>query len=406
MVEMKKILAFFLTVVFIADVFAFQIGEDLPDIRGFIESDFGIKLSEDKDITKRDDYNIFEQRLQLNTKYYPKYPQCLWDWQTEFNLTSDFLVDWYFSGSTQVDLRQLNISLTPRDLLDIKIGRQILTWGTGDYLFINDIFPKDYVSFFIGRDDEYLKKPTEAIRFLVYPEIFNIDLVLMPWFVSDTIPDGERVSFYDQIESRIIGEDLEWHLDEPSRKFENTEFAMRIYRSYGSYEGAVYFYRGFYRTPVGVVAPFIKEFFYPRLNVYGASLRGPIWGGIGNIEYGYYNSMEDTSNLLIGYEKDLGNDFRIGFQYLYKDVIDNDYRYLLTSRITKLLFRQTLILSFFVFYSPSDDDTYLRPLVEYNVTDSFRLDIGANLIWGKDKTTEFGQVEDNKNIYVRARYSF
>ena len=36
---------------------------------------------------------------------------------------------------------------------DLKIGQQVLTWGTGDYVFLNDLFPKDYQSFFSGRDD-------------------------------------------------------------------------------------------------------------------------------------------------------------------------------------------------------------------------------------------------------------
>ncbi len=49
-------------------------------------------------------------------------------------------------------------------MVNLKIGRQVFTWGTGDYLFINDLFPKDYESFYIGRDDEYLKRPSEAVK--------------------------------------------------------------------------------------------------------------------------------------------------------------------------------------------------------------------------------------------------
>ena len=37
---------------------------------------------------------------------------------------------------------------------DVKIGQQVLTWGTGDYVFLNDLFPKDYPSFFAGRSDD------------------------------------------------------------------------------------------------------------------------------------------------------------------------------------------------------------------------------------------------------------
>ncbi len=40
---------------------------------------------------------------------------------------------------------------------DLRLGRQIVTWGVGDLLFVNDVFPKDWSAFFSGRPLEYLK---------------------------------------------------------------------------------------------------------------------------------------------------------------------------------------------------------------------------------------------------------
>jgi hypothetical protein len=51
-------------------------------------------------------------------------------------------------------------------------------------------------------------------------------------------------------------------------------------------------------------------------------------------------------------------------------------------------------------------DGYLRPSVEYDITDNWKADLGANLAWGRDDYTEIGQSENNRNIYVRVRYSF
>ena len=76
-------------------------------------------------------------------------------------LRADFLYDAILSeqdvdleeGQGAIDLREAYILLYPSDSLDLKVGRQILTWGTGDLLFINDMFPKDWQSFFIGRDE-------------------------------------------------------------------------------------------------------------------------------------------------------------------------------------------------------------------------------------------------------------
>lgn len=45
------------------------------------------------------------------------------------------------------DIRSLNVAFRPSDVLDVKIGRMVSTWGTGDLVFINDMFPKDWQSF-------------------------------------------------------------------------------------------------------------------------------------------------------------------------------------------------------------------------------------------------------------------
>ncbi|WP_221895381.1 hypothetical protein [Bathymodiolus japonicus methanotrophic gill symbiont] len=66
------------------------------------------------------------------------------------NIVSDFLYDPIAlnqhadlqTGNGWVDLREANIAFSPFSFMDIKFGRQILTWGTGDLIFINDLFPK------------------------------------------------------------------------------------------------------------------------------------------------------------------------------------------------------------------------------------------------------------------------
>ena len=168
------------------------------------------------------------------------------------------------------------------------------------------------------------------------------------------------------------------------------------------------------------------------MDVYGTSISGAILGGIGNAEVGYVNSREDSNGnnrliansmfkTMIGYSKDLGNDLKIGFQYYYEqtlnyanyrdNLLSQDYRWdecrhLITNRITKLLMSQTLVLSLFTFYSPSDKDGYVRPSASYDINDQWKVTLGANLPWGEDDITEFGQMKKNKNIFVRVRYGF
>ena len=408
----------------------FALFDNGPVVRGFFENAYGVKVSDDT--TKRDSFNMLEQRLQLETRIYPEWTQTLSDWTAELEVKGDFTVDEYYNGRTDAELRNLSLFLVPTDWMDVKAGRQIFTWGTGDYLFVNDLFPKDYISFYIGRDDEYLKKPSDGIKTSFYTDAASLDLIVIPDFEPSTFFTGQRVSFFDSFTGGIAGTNSDRTLLEPSRDPEDAEYASRLYRNFGSYETALYFFRGHYKLPQGYLNELDHELFYPRLDVYGASIRGPGAGGIVSFEFGFYNSRQDDkgdnrliansmNKFLFGYAKDLGNDLSAGVQYLFEQTLQYDnylnallpndfvwdrYRHLLTLRLTKLFKNQTVKANIFTFYSPSDKDGYVRPSVDYNMNDNLILSLGANLAWGRDNYTEFGQMARNKNIYTRIRYGF
>jgi hypothetical protein len=67
---------------------------------------------------------------------------------------------------------------------------------------------------------------------------------------------------------------------------------------------------------------------------------------------------------------------------------------------------QNLTLSLFTFYSPSDEDAYLRPKIQYKIDDHWSAEIGGNIFVGEEDHTFFGQFEKNTNVYGGVRYSF
>lgn len=399
------------------------------DWHGFLETAYGVKISNDE--TKKKHYNLFEQRFQLKTTYFVEGENYFSQKSTVFNFKADGVVDGYFDGHSTGDIREMNLSLTPFSLMDVKAGRQILTWGTGDYLFINDMFPKDYVSFFLGRHDEYLKKPSDALKMSFYPQAFNLDVIVMK-FEPNTHAQGDQLSFFDSFEGGIAGDESLRYLIEPSSKVSNSEIALRLYRQFGSLEAALYYFHGFDKSPRSYHNEIKKELYYEKLDVYGASIRTPFAGGISNIEIGYISSSQDPDgdNRLIqnsmlkamtGYSKDLGNDLSVGVQYYYEQTLDygaykrnllpqdfswDQQRHVLTQRITKLFKQQTVTCSLFNFYSPSDQDGYLRLNTGYDMNDQWNITTGINIPWGEEEKTEFGQMERNKNIYLRVRYTF
>ena len=85
---------------------------------------------------------------------------------------------------------------------------------------------------------------------------------------------------------------------------------------------------------------------------------------------------------------------------------EEEYRQVMTLRMTKLLMSQNLALGLFVFYSPSDDDAYFRPNINYKIDDHWIVDLGGNFFVGSDKSSFFGQFEKNNNIYLSVRYGF
>jgi hypothetical protein len=352
-------------------------------------------------------------------------------------VVSDFLYDPVLNehaidlenGDGWLDLRQANLLLRPSSFMDVKLGRQINTWGTGDLLFINDLFPKDWNAFFIGRDDEYLKAPSDAIKTALFSDWVNLDVVYTPQFDSDRYIDGRRLSYWNG--QAFAGSDGTVDADKPDDAFRDDEWAARLYRSFGAYEVAAYGYDGFWKSPGGIDGV-TGEATFPRLQVFGASARGPLGKGILSVEGGWYRSVDDgdgdeptvknsEARYLIGYEQELMRNLTGGIQYYIENMLDygayrrvlptgteasDEVRQVVTVRLTKLLMSQNLRAGLFVYYSPTDQDAYLRPNVNYKIDDHWITEIGGNVFVGKHDYTFFGQFENNNNLYVSLRYGF
>ncbi len=388
------------------------------DLTGFVEFRYGSRLENDP---YEKDESISEGRVQLEVGKD-------FDWgvlQAKGDMVGDN-IDEELRGIS----RELNVAFSPVDMMDVKIGRQTLTWGTGDLVFINDLFPKDWKAFFIGRDDEYLKAPSDAVRAGIFLDIVNIDLIWSPVFNGSEYIDGSRLSYWNSFLGRTAGSDAVLDADKRDWVFGNSEYSLRLSKNISGTEVALYGYCGYWKTPEGF-DPNTMKLFHPGLSVYGASIRSQVLGGIGNLEAGYYDSRDDRNGddpfirnseirFLTGFERELTKDFNGGFQYYLEWMSDYDeykknmgntpkkdeYRHLLTLRLTKLLMDQNLILSLFAYYSPSDEDAYLRPKVHYKVTDALSVEAGANCFLGSEKHSFFGQFQDNTNAYAGVRWTF
>ena len=358
--------------------------EDSAVWSGFLEAGLGTRFDEDPLVDKRN--TLEELRWRIESEWRPG--------KVTVGVRADAIYD-AIESKWDADFRDLTAAFSLGDTIDVKVGRQVQTWGTGDLVFLNDLFPKDFVSFFAGRDDEYLKAPGNAARFTWYSDAINADFVWTPIFEPDIYLTGERFSFYSPQAGENIAPSPPFHAPEPDESFSNGEFALRLYRTVESTEYAVYAYRGFFKQP-----PFAE------MNAYGASFRRPAGPGLFNIETSHYDSDTDQTRFLLGYEWEAQPRFTVGLQYYLERNEAAKNRYMLTNRLTYRAGMDKYTWSLFTFYSPSDDDYYFRPQFTYRHSDDWSLTAGANLLGGDETHTFFGQLDDASNAYVRVRYHY
>jgi hypothetical protein len=398
------------------------------DVHGFADYRYGQRTQSD---TYQDDDTLNEARFQLDLSRQG-------DWLT-LQFKGDFIHNPYEDdsdvdlerGEGFFDLREFYGMFSPTEWMDVKIGRQILTWGTGEYLFVNDMFPKDWQSYFLGRDDEYLKAPSDAAFASFFADSINIDVAFTPRFDPDRFITGEYISFYNGGLGRRSGDDAVVDPDIPDEWFKDYELAVRAYRNIEGYEVAAYLYDGYWKSPGGM-DPNTGQPIFPDLSVYGASVRGNLASGIANLELGYYDSTDDSggSNPMVnnsevrwlaGYQREIAVELTMGLQYYVEWMMDyGDYkrslpvgakdrdemRHVVTLSLRKMMMSQKLSTSLFAYYSPSDKDSFIRPQIGYKHTDAIKVFAGANIFSGSDEHTFFNQFEHNSNVYAGLRYTF
>ena len=381
---------------------------------GFVEGAAGARWT---DVDNLDRLSLGELRLRVETGY---------AWRAfQFDFKGDLVLDQAVEDF-DAELRELATTFRPGQRVDVKLGRQVLTWGTGDLLFLNDLFPKDFISFFAGRDEDYLKSPSDTARVSIFTAAANIDLAWTPRFSPDGYLYGERFAFWDPVLGDVAAPADPRRADEP----DSGELALRLFRTAGATEYALYGYAGRWKQPLGSGVD--GEPLFPRLRTWGASVRAPLHRGIFNAEAAWYDSRDDRSGddpavpnselrMLLGYEQELVRNLTAGTQ-LYAERIQghdrllagapdpqharDEWRTVATLRLTWRALRDTLTSSLFVFVSPSDEDYYLRPSIAWRRDDHWLLAAGLNLFGGRYDHTFFGQLEDDSNGWLRLRYFY
>ncbi|MDA8110672.1 MAG: hypothetical protein M0015_18940 [Betaproteobacteria bacterium] len=341
------------------------------------------------------------------------------DFVGRFDLLRDAAVN-----DTRVITRELYGDATSQKA-SARLGRQVITWGVGDLLFINDTFPKDYVALFTGEPMQYLKLGSDALKLDAYPGSTTVELVAAG-FRPDHTPTARRFILPDPLPAG-----LPRRIVEPDHGLADLEMSGRVSRYLGSWELAGYASRTHYRSPAWRVTGTEIVGTYPRLNTVGASLTGPVAKGVLSLEAGYYDSPQDPEGrdpsiensqlrALVGYSRQLWEDGTLGLQ-LYGEwmrdyaaylqtlpagfPVKNRLRKVATVRFTQLFAHQTLTFNVFAFIGISEKDHYIIPSLRYAFSDNVWAEVGGNF-FGGNRSGQLGSLQDNSNVYVTVRYAF
>jgi hypothetical protein len=235
---------------------------------------------------------------------------------------------------------------------------------------------------YYGRDAEaeYMVTSSDALRTSIFLDDSTLDIVwsqFVPW----DVPTGERFSYFNPFLQQTVGEKNVLDIKENHSGSVMARWSTNLLGQ----EVALYYNRSRWQSPDGF-NPQTQELFYPRLNTYGFSTRGELGKGILSLDASYYQSAQDKEGdkfwicnseirFILGYEFELATDLNVSFQWYQEqhqqqsqnlsslapgmEAAPREYN-LLTMRLNQFLLSQKMTLSMFLYYSPTQKDSYFR----------------------------------------------
>lgn len=311
------------------------------------------------------------------------------------------------------------------NFLEVKAGRQIVTWGVADGLRITDLIsPMDYTEF-MANDYDDIRVPVNAIN-LKYPgESFSAEFVFVPVPEYFVMPMGE-----DNPWNMPVPERARMDLSgTPAKRIKNSEFGGRLRFFLENLDFSLTAMRTFNKSPVTVASynpktdSILIKGVYKPMNVIGGDVSIPIGEFVIRGEVAEYfdepialaNSsgylLRNTLNALVGIDWYAGNNWTFMAQYMHKFI--GRYRdklgieentSMVTARISKELLNNTLKFSLYGMLDIDNLGYYVRSAADYLWSDQITLSFGADGFGGKRGT--FKTYKKNTQIWVKGKYFF
>lgn len=309
--------------------------------------------------------------------------------------------------------------------LEVKAGRQIITWGVADGLRLTDLIsPMDYTEF-MANDYDDIRVPVNAIN-LKYPgESFSVELVFVPVPEYFVMPSGEDNPWTMPVPAGV-SMDLS---GTPEKRLKNSEVGGRLRFFLENLDFSLTALRTFNKSPITVAGfdPVAKSAVikgvYEPMNVVGGDVSIPAGELVIRGEVAAYfgepialkNSMDywhrSSFNALIGIDWYAGDNWTIMAQYMHKVIMDyqsvlgtEQNTSMITARISKELLNNTLKLSVYGMFDVDNVGFYVRPAADYLLNDQITISLGGDWLGGRRGT--FKTYRKNTQMWVKGKYFF
>ncbi len=309
---------------------------------------------------------------------------------------------------------------------DVRVGRQIVTWGVADGLRLTDLIsPMDYTEF-LAQDYDDIRIPVGCLRLRHSRDSWSAELVAVPVNSMFELPFDNDNPWSVKLD--VPGLTCFLHTGpEPASRLRNMEFGGRLAFFLSGIDFSACALRTWNKMPVfrkqivdGVLD---VEGVYERMTMLGADVSLPIGQCVLRAEVAeYLDEAQDaeiatsvqsspSTNALVAIDWYAANDWSLSAQYCHKyignvkdgmDVYENSG--LATLRVSKELLNNTLSLSSFAYADVTDGGIFNRLSADYAISDQLHVTLGYDFFYADGGM--FAMYKDNSELWAKLKFSF
>ncbi len=309
---------------------------------------------------------------------------------------------------------------------DIRLGRQIITWGNADGVRITDnICPSDFTEY-LTRDFDEIRIAVDALKFRWFSSYGTAELIYIPFFKDGISPEPDSPWWLNGIADVITD-----NSHKPEKKLKNGEIALKFAFFLPGLDCALsYFYTWndfpvyYSDNPLDSQA-LVAVASYSRIHIYGLEFSIPyndlVLRGEAAFSHGRLYQAQDTTitpskkddiQCLLGVDWYPGNQWILLCQLVDKRILNHSgtisaesHSTLVTLNLSKDLFREKVTISAMHYRDLNFMDSLTRVSTEYQPVDGCILSIGADIFSG-DKNGDFGKYKNNTQVWTKIKYHF